>query len=253
MEPGSYIIIAILFLLAVCGWLSYFISVRKVKAGEKKHKISLTELTQYRRNIHKYELENRDVYLNPHIFKNTLNAIRNYAFKTHLALDKLGGVLDYILYDSKVNFTSLREEIEFVKDFIELNKFRLNPLLDFRISIEIDESNPVYDKKIMLPLLTVDFIENAFKHGDLSGQSGFIKVSLKLNNGSFRYEVLNAVNLNPVVSASKGGLGQKKLKDRLDMVYSGNYKLEYVKDNNVYRALLKLDLYEIEHKMHTSG
>lgn len=66
--------------------------------------------------------------MNPHLFKNILNSIQSHAYQTYFALDKLGNVLDYILYETEKEFVSVKEEVDFALSLIEINKLKLSPL-----------------------------------------------------------------------------------------------------------------------------
>lgn len=249
----DHIIIILCISLALTSWFFYFKLRKQHTRKEADLAAALKELKAYKSRSYQVELGSRDFSLNPHLFKNTLNAVQSYAFKTHLALDRLGGVLDYILYDSKTSFISLDEELNFILDFIELNKFRLNPLFEFNTSIQVDKSDHLYRKKLIIPLVTVDFIENSFRHGDLNSQEGFISVMLQLKEGVFTYAVTNRINPNPVSSTVKGGLGQKNLRERLELMYHQEFELTYHQDRQLYKSVLKLNLHEIDYKMRITG
>ncbi len=135
--------------------------------------------------VHSLELESIQYKLNPHLFKNTLNAIQSHAYQTYNALDKLANVLDYILYESDQQFVSLREEIDFALSLIEINKLKVSPLFDLRIKQKIDEEDPMYAQKVVAPLITVNLIENAFKHAELQREDAFIAVVFELRDGQF--------------------------------------------------------------------
>lgn len=250
---ADHIILMLFICLAIAGWFCYFRLRKQHTRKEADLVAALKELKDYKNRSYQVELESRDFSLNPHLFKNTLNAVQSYAFKTHLALDRLGGVLDYILYDSKTSFISLEEELTFILNFIELNKFRLNPLFEFNTTIQVDKNDSLYKNKLIIPLITVDFIENAFRHGDLNSHEGFISVNLQLKEGKFTYTVSNRINPNPVSSAVKGGLGQKNLRERLELMYNKDFELTYHQDKQLYKSILKLNLYEIDYKMHITG
>ncbi len=94
-------------------------------------------------------------------------------------------MLDYILYESDQQFVSLREEIDFALSLIEINKLKVSPLFDLRIKQKIDEEDPMYAQKVVAPLITVNLIENAFKHAELQREDAFIAVVFELRDGQF--------------------------------------------------------------------
>jgi LytS/YehU family sensor histidine kinase len=217
----------------------YFI--RKNHSNKNLLNLLQKEIDNYKGKLLKQELENVQVELNPHLFKNTLNAIQSYAFKTHIALDRLGTLLDFILYDSRNGLISIHDEIEFVKNFIELNKLRLNPLFEINFKAEIDDSDPLFEKPLLVPLVTSHLIENAFKHGDLNSNEGFIDIMVRLKDGIFYCIIANKKNPSPVMDI-KGGFGKENLQKRLELAYKDKYELNYREEDNLYNAILKIDL-----------
>lgn len=221
---------------------------------EKKQKQDIEEkYKELELKVHGLELESIQYKLNPHLFKNTLNAIQSHAYQTYYALDKLSNVLDYILYESDQQFVSPKEEIEFALSLIEITRLKVSPLFDLRIKQKIDENDPAVDQKVIAPLITVDLIENAFKHADLQREDAFISVIFELRDGQFTLTVSNKVSKKPVLKKAKGGFGQENLKKRLDIIYKNNFRLEHFVEDDVYIAHLKIDLLEHKAQMHTAG
>jgi LytS/YehU family sensor histidine kinase len=191
------------------------------------------------------DFEHTKFILNQHLFKNTLNSIQGYAFRTNQALERLGGVLDYVLYDSSSRLISFKEELEFAKNFIELNKIKLLPIYDIRIKENIDTTSLFYDRPVIIPLITAYFIENTFKHADLQNADAFISIEIELNDAHFLFVVSNKVNAKPMLDP-KSGIGKENMKRRLEMAYKGGYKLEYVSEGGIYTSYLKIDFNEFK-------
>ena len=78
-------------------------------------------------------LETLEAKLNPHLFKNILNSIQSHTYQAYYTVDKLSNVLNYVLYETNKKAVSLKDEIAFSKDLIEINKVKLSPLFDLRI------------------------------------------------------------------------------------------------------------------------
>lgn len=213
------------------------------------NKILRKENDELLNQIHTLELENSKFRLNPHLFKNTLNSIQGYAFRTHQALEKLSGVLDYILYDSNAPFVSLREELVFAQNFIELNKTKLSPLFDFRLRISVNEGNPFFNEPLISPLITAYFIENAFKHGDLQTKDAFILISVELNTDDFIFSVSNKIHKTPLFNTNSG-IGKENMKKRLEIIYGKACRLDYSISDDIHTAHLKINLRDVKNKMH---
>lgn len=192
--------------------------------------------------LQRLELENTTHRLNPHLFKNTLNTVQSFAYRTNWALERLGRLFDFMLYDSQTGAVSLEEEITFLQDLIELNKLRLGPLFDLRVQIDVDKDDRLYRERLIAPLLTASFLENAFKHGDLDGDQGFVHITIHLMDGSLHYEVANRSRHDEHASTRKGGLGKPALQQRMQAMYPGRHELRYEMDGHGHRALMTIDL-----------
>ena len=190
--------------------------------------------------------------LNPHLFKNVLNSIQSHAYQTYFALDKLANVLDYILYDSRRQFVSPKEEIQFAQDLIEINKIKLSPLFELQVKVKVNEDDAYHTQKIMAPLISIDLIENAFKHADIQSQDAFIKIIMELQDGIFSLTVANKISEKPPLQKEKGGIGSATLDQRLKLIYTHHYSLNRVIENNQYIAELKINLREYKNEVHPS-
>jgi LytS/YehU family sensor histidine kinase len=219
----------------------------------KEKKIIENKYMNLENQIHSLELETIQYKLNPHLFKNILNSIQSHAYQTYYALDKLANVLDYILYESDRKYVSLRDEIEFAMSLIEINRLKISPLFNLRIKNKINVEDPLYDQKLIAPLITVDLIENAFKHADLQNPEAFISVIFELKQDSFQLTVSNKISAKPALKKGHSGFGKESLKKRLDFLYKEHYQLEQFAENSVYIAHLKINLLEHKNKMSVAG
>lgn len=191
--------------------------------------------------------------LNPHLFKNILNSIQSHAYQTYYALDKLANVLDYILYDSRQPFVSAKDEIDFALNLIEINKIKLSPLFDLRVKTKVDEQDEYYSEKALAPLLTIDLIENAFKHADIQSQDSFIKIVIELQNGVFSLTVANKISDRPPLSKQKSGIGSETFEHRIQLIYGHHFTLQRNRQGDQYIAQLKVNLREYKSKMRAAG
>ena len=187
--------------------------------------------------------------LNPHLFKNVLNSIQSHAYQTYYALDKLANVLDYILYDSRQSFVSAKDEIDFALNLIEINKIKLSPLFDLKVKTKVDERDEYYRQTTIAPLLTIDLIENAFKHADIQSQDSFIKIVIELQNGVFSLTVANKISDRPPISKQKSGIGSVTFEQRLQLIYGHHFTLQRSQQEDQYIAQLKVNLREYKSEM----
>lgn len=249
----SFTITSVITVLALAiGCLAIWLFIRLLK--EKRLRRSSEE--QYKAlelKVQSLELESTGYKLNPHLFKNTLNSIQSHAYQTYYALDKLSNVLDYILYESDRQYVSLREEIDFSLSLIEINRIKVSPLFDLRIKNKTDADNPLYDQKLIAPLITINLIENAFKHADLQSENAFIAVVFELKGPVFTLTVSNKINGKTPLKKEKGGFGKDNLHKRLSVIYQDNYQLHQGMEGDVYIAHLKINLLEHKNKMLAIG
>jgi sensor histidine kinase YesM len=186
------------------------------------------------------KLENLESRLNPHLFKNILNSIQSHAYQTYYALDKLANVLDYILYESRKKYVTPKEEIDFALNLIEINKIKVSPLFELKLKTKIDEQAPLYKSPVLAPLISIDLIENAFKHADLQSDDSFISIVIEFKDNCFSITVSNKISDQQALKKEKSGIGTATLEERLNIIYKDNYKLERFSEGNTYFAQLKI-------------
>ena len=250
MEPGVQIellIFVIILLVIVLAWLI----ARTIKADKLKHELQsrFIELESKTNTLQLQTLESR---LNPHLFKNILNSIQSHAYQTYFAMDKLSNVLDYILYESQNRFVSPKEEIEFALNLIEINKIKISPLFSISVKRKLDELDPMYEQKILAPLISIDLIENAFKHADLQSPDAFISIVIEFKDNNFSLTVSNKVSPKSAFAKDHSGIGSATLEQRLRIIYKSCFKLERYVEEDIYVAHLKINLLEYKNQMLTS-
>lgn len=245
---SNYMISAlVVIMLSVIVYLIF-----RLLKSEKKRDETQAKFLQLEKRIDSVQLKGIESKLNPHLFKNVLNSIQSHAYQTYITLDKLANVLDYILYESQRKFVTPKEEIEFALSLIEINKIKVSPLFDLTVKKRIDETEPFYNEKVLAPLISIDLIENAFKHANLQSSDAFISIIFEIKNDIFSLTVSNKISSRDPLNKEKSGIGANSLEQRLNILYKNNYKLErYIKED-VYIAHLKINLLEQKTKMRTT-
>src|SRR5690554_453373 len=238
------IILLILIGLVVVLWV-------KLEKSQKSGKAMKEEFEALELKINNLRLETLESKLNPHLFKNILNSIQSHVYQAYYTVDKLSNVLNYVLFETQKKSVSLKEEIDFAKDLIEINKVKLSPLFDLRVKINIDKENSLYEKNLIAPLISVDLIENAFKHTDIQHPDAFISIFFELKSGVFTLMVSNRASEKKKIKKEKSGLGLQTLEHRLELIYGDNFKLDTFVENNIYISVLKLKLLEHKNQMLT--
>lgn len=246
-KPIIWLFVALGLCLVTIAWL--IARQGRIRREKKELEARYIELEN---KVNPLQLQTLEARLNPHLFKNILNSIQSHAYQTYFAMDKLSNVLDYILYESQNRFVTPREEIEFAFNLIEINKIKISPLFSINIKKKIDESDPLYNEQIMAPLISIDLIENAFKHADLQSPDAFISVTIEFKNGKLSVFVSNKISEKSVFLKEHSGIGSATLEQRLRIIYKSAFKLERYTEENMYIAKLKIDLLEYKNQMLTS-
>lgn len=180
--------------------------------------------------------------INPHFLFNSLNNL--YALtlkKSEQAPEvvlRLSNILRYVLYESGDGRVSVEKEIQYLKDYIDLEKIRVGDRVKIDFSVEGETAG-----RQVPPLLFLTFVENSFKHGAENALSkGWISIALKLTPNETFFEVANSKNNADNTSKSKapGGIGMVNLKKRLDLLYRGKYSLKIDDSELEYKASLNL-------------
>jgi LytS/YehU family sensor histidine kinase len=178
--------------------------------------------------------------VNPHFFFNTLNNLYGLTVeKSDLApkvVLKISDMMRYTIYEGKKDFVPLAEELEYLKNFIELHEMRYHKKVDIQFNHQIlDEDGQV------TPLLFIILLENAFKHGVESlTKDAYIHISLIAGNGKVAFAIEN--NFDPSEQSNEPGIGLENLKRRLELIYPKKHGLSLLKKDHVYQAQLQLDI-----------
>ncbi|TRW23946.1 histidine kinase [Flavobacterium zepuense] len=241
----------ILLLFCIIGLLAIvlvWLIVRTVKSEKTKKDLEM-RFVEMENKTNTLQLQTLEARLNPHLFKNILNSIQSHAYQTYFAMDKLSNVLDYILYESQNRFVSPKEEIEFALNLIEINKIKLSPLFSISVKKKIDELDALYEQKILAPLISIDLIENAFKHADLQSTDAFISIIIEFKDGMFTITVTNKVSPKSAFLKDHSGIGAATLEQRLKILYKSCFKLDRYVEEDIYVAQLKINLLEHKNQM----
>lgn len=188
------------------------------------------------------ELRNLKSQLNPHFLFNTLNNIYSLIQidpeKAQQAVHDLGGLLRYVLYDSSRPTVPLRDEINFVRDYIEL--FRIRQQRHVLVSVSLPE-NP--SSAPVAPLLFIALVENAFKHGVSNDKPSYVTISIDETKDGIECLIRNSYFPKTTSDRSGSGIGLQNLSKRLELIYPGRYTFEYgLSGDTSYQVLLKVRL-----------
>lgn len=187
------------------------------------------------------ELNFLKAQINPHFLFNTLNNLYYLAYtksdNTTEVIAKLSQMMRYMIYDSNHPKVLLSKEIEYMKNYISLERLRLND----QIPIKFDLKGEVENKWIT-PLIFITFLENAFKHGvNNANPKAWVNVSIQITDNECIYTVENSKPEKTDVH-EKSGIGLQNVARRLELSYPGKYQLTTEDKKDVYFVQLTLTL-----------
>ncbi|SEI96884.1 Histidine kinase [Dyadobacter koreensis] len=188
------------------------------------------------------ELSYLKAQINPHFLFNTLNSIYSLAIeksdRTADAVVMLSSLMRYVIRDASENMVPLNKEIEYIQNYVSLQKFRL----DDTVVINFQTEGAVVNQKIA-PLILISFIENAFKYGVNPEHPSLIEISLTSKNDSLNlYVSNNKVRFGSQEADSSGGIGLRNTKARLQLLYPARHQLSIQYSNEKFIVDLKLNL-----------
>ncbi len=181
--------------------------------------------------------------INPHFLFNTLNSLYALSLKksesTPEMLLRLSDIMRYILYECNEDLVDLDKEMEYLSNYIELEKLRYGPDIDVKMNIEGDLSG----RKIP-PMILITFVENSFKHGvSESLKSPQIKLDVKIEEPNrFRFRLENSYEKTTSKSSKNSGIGLENISRRLDLLYPERHHLTTTSTDNVYIVDLWIEL-----------
>ncbi len=203
---------------------------------EKMNKQIITEQREM-------ELSNLKNQLNPHFLFNTLNNIYSLIDidpeKAQESIHQLSKMLRYTLYEN-ANEVPLENDLQFMRNYIELMKLRLSDNNKLTVSIcDCSKSN-----LMIAPLLFISLVENAFKHGVSGSKPSQIKISISLDGQCVCCHVENSLfpKSEDLSKDKNSGIGIANLRRRLSLIYEHRHIYTSVAAGNRYVAELKIDL-----------
>jgi len=207
-----------------------------LKHTEETKKLE-TKILETQLKLKDQELNYLKMQIHPHFLFNTLNTMYGFALKkadeTPEMILKLSNLLDYLLYQVDKPFVLLTEEINHIKDYIELEKMRFNKNLDINFNCE-----KIIDTNKIAPMLLLPFIENSFKHGSLKDSILTIDIDLTCTKETIFFSIENTNSKNEKINK---GIGLQNIQKRLDLLYKNKYDLEITNSENVFKISLILN------------
>ncbi|MEL7123582.1 MAG: sensor histidine kinase [Bacteroidota bacterium] len=180
--------------------------------------------------------------INPHFLFNALNNI--YALSllrselTSEVVLKLSDMLRYMLYHTNSQQVLLKDEIHYIKNFIDLYTLKEDAPLQIKTSFKDIDPN----LKIA-PMVLIPFVENAFKHSKIEDtKNSWLQIGLQAKAKILSFNISNSIPKNNFKKDGTGGIGLVNVKRRLELQYPNKHLLSIDKTASVFHVTLKLEL-----------
>lgn len=177
--------------------------------------------------------------INPHFLFNSLNSIYSLAYQksdtTPEAILKLSEIMRYMLYECNDNQVDLSKELQYLQNYIDLQKIRFGnkAFMTFEVLGEVTNQQ-------IVPLLLISFIENAFKHGIANDAQHPITMRINVEDGRLFFFIQNKKHSHN--RDAIGGIGLPNVRRRLALLYPGKHNLEIRDEADTYTCQLSLVL-----------
>ena len=184
--------------------------------------------------------------INPHFLFNALNtiygtALTEGAHRTAESTLKLGDMMRFMIHENTMDFIPLDKEIDYLRNFIDLQKLRIQDSPD--ISIEADMESQSTGLRIV-PMLLIPLAENAFKHGIDLAEKSHIRIQLRVSEGVLVYEVRNSLHdmQEGDYEKEQSGIGLGNVKERLLIFYPEKHEFSCGAEENEFVCRLVIHL-----------
>ncbi len=180
--------------------------------------------------------------VNPHFLFNALNSIyfliqKDPAQAQHLLM-QFSDMLSHQLYGTEDDKIDLKEELAYVKKYIELEQVRMGESM--HLSVEWPSNGAHWQ---IAPMLMQPLIENAFKFGRQSGRQPFhVTIKATLTGSRFTFSVEN--DFQPQPKTEKSGVGLQNLQQRLQLLYPNQHDFTTAAKDGSFKVIMEVPLHE---------
>lgn len=178
--------------------------------------------------------------ISPHFIFNILNSIvyliRSQSPQAEAVTLKLSELMRYILYQSDNKQILLEKEINYLRNYVELQRIRFGEDVDIRLEIEGEPGSQTIEPMLMIP-----FVENAFKHGVGMIKNPIIDIHVEIRERSLDFSVKNKIGTElPEDKDSSSGIGLRNVQRRLELLYPDHHDLNVEKTDEWFDMKLHL-------------
>jgi two-component system, LytTR family, sensor kinase len=182
-----------------------------------------------------YELKTLKSQLNPHFMFNAMNSIRALIEEdpesAKVAITKLSNILRYSLQMERMERVPLEDEVETVKNYLDLERIRFEDRLKYKIDID-----KVTNKIEIPPMMIQTLVENGIKHGIAKRtEGGEVQLKSKMITTSegqkLKIEIRNSGHFSEENLKSSNGFGVSNTKHRLNLLFGDDAHFSIMNEN----------------------
>jgi two-component system LytT family sensor kinase len=192
------------------------------------------------------ELQLMRSQINPHFLFNALNNLlaiseRHEQPEISEGISRLSHLLRFIIYDTRSERIPLEQEVEFIRDYIQLNELRYSKNDPIKITFEVSGA---LDNCRIAPALLVPFVENAFKHGLDAGKESFVHIRLDVSGDDLTFRITNSIHIQQRQNMPDqySGVGLENVRKRLKLIYPHKHRLVVGEETGIFKVDLNLEL-----------
>jgi two-component system, LytTR family, sensor histidine kinase AlgZ len=199
-----------------------------------------TQIAKLKEESLQAELSLLKSQINPHFFFNTLNNLYGLAIEkselTTEVIAKLSDMMRFTIYEGRRESVFIKDEIEYLNNFIQIHIMRYKNKVDLKFETEIENQN-----QRIPPLLFINLLENAFKHGASSViENAYIHMKLICNSKRLEFYIEN--NYEVQTRTKKKGIGISNLKRRLELLFPNKHQFTNSSNDMIYKTTVRISL-----------
>lgn len=210
--------------------LAYWLAKDAIR-NEREKRLIAEQQRRIEEDILRAELATLKAQINPHFLFNILSYFYTKSYRISEELSdgilKLSEILRYALRDTGERQVTLEEEVHNLKNFIAIHQ----KLFNNELCIEFNLSGDFNNKRI-LPLVLISFVENAFKHGQLTNSLDPLQIQLSAAQNHTHFYIKNKIGKTR--KELSNGVGLNNIRRRLELAYKDNHKLCTIQEGQYY-------------------